>query len=566
MKKKRRVPLRKALRYPARLQEIARTLVKFGLSDWVKILKLDETFPFIRRMAGWKPDQPPDEERRWQLIRMSFEELGPTFLKLGQIISYRTDLLPLGLVRELSKLQDDVQPFPAREAKQIIESELGTSVEEAFLEFGEDPIASASIAQVHRAVLSNGSEVAIKVQRPGVERTIAVDLDLMAYLAQLAERYIRRIRPFAPGELVEEFRRAITRELDFNVERHHMERFKEIYEDHPHLYVPRAYRKYSTKRLLTMEYVEGTRLSEVQAGRSEAFDKSVIARTATDIVLEQIYIRGYFHADPHPGNILVLDDDRLCFLDFGIVGRLRPRQQEYLAESLLGTVNRDAGRVTQAVLGLTKQDRQSAGVDELEEAIYDLIDEYVEISLGDVDITQFMTHLLRLISDYGLRMPSDLLLVTKTLVAVEGLGLALTPDFDFLQIFEPFARRMLLRRYRPRKLLEESGELLQEYGSLLREFPLDARDILKMMKTGRLNLGFRVWGLTPIRRTLDNVSYRLMFGLILAALLVSSSLVLRSGVPPLWNGISVIGLGGFALSGLFTFGFLFIVIIQYLRR
>lgn len=566
MRFRRKSFIRRAIRYPMRLQEIARTLVRYGLSDWIKFLKLDKIFPPIRRMPGWEPENPPPESRRWELLRMSFEELGPTFIKLGQIISYRTDILPLDLVKELSKLQDDVQPFSSAGVRRELERQFKAPISSVFPVFDDTPIASASIAQVHRAELPDGSVVAVKIQRPDIEQTISVDLDILTYLAQLAERYIPAVRPFSPKDLVDEFRRSIMNELDFTVERQHLDRFGELYKSHERIYVPKTYKELSGKRIMTMEYIEGTRMADVQQDTSGRFDKQQLAETGADLILEQIYIHGYFHADPHPGNILVLEDGRLCFLDFGIVGRLRPKQQDYLVETVLGTVNRDAARVTQAVLGLTRQRNRKIDLDALEEEVFDLIDEYVELSLGDVDVTRFFTDLTRLVVDHGLRFPSDLMLVTKALIAVEGIGLNLSPNFHFMSIFEPFARKLLLRRLEPSHLFEEGKEIVGDYWTLMRHFPQDFRDILKMMKTGRLNIGFRVWGLTPLRRTLDNVSYRLIFGMILASLLVSSSLVLQSNVPPLWNGISIIGLIGYGLAGVIALGFLISLVIQLFRR
>lgn len=557
--------LQRTFRHPLRLQEFVRVLVKYGLSDWIKGLKLDRIFPFVRTMPGWTPEKPPSEERRWALIRMAFEELGPTFIKLGQIASNRSDVLPMSLIKELTLLQDDVQPFSFHEVRRIVKEEFDQNLDEVFAEFDQKPHASASIAQVHRARLRDGTAVAVKIQRPGIRDLITTDTEIIMYLAGLVQRYFPRSRLFNPVALVEEFKKTIMRELDFSVELQNLERFKELYGTMEKLYVPTPYKSHSTKRILTMEYIRGAHVAEVEQDESGKFDGKAVARTGANIILEQIFAHGFFHADPHPGNILVLDNNVVCFLDFGIMGRIRPQQREFLVQLVLGTVNRDPARVTDALLGLTKQTKRDIDVESLEEDIYDLIESYVDVALGEIDLTRFFTDMIGVIVRHGLKIPSNLMLVTKTLVAIEGIGADLSPDFDLMEVFEPFARRLVLRRFRPRNLVHEGYELAQDYGDFLKSFPVDAKESLQLLKTGKLRIGFRVGGLEPLRRTLDAISYRLVFGLVLASLLVSSSLVIQANVPPLWNEVSVIGLVGFAIAGVIAFGFFVSLIVQRLK-
>ncbi|NBF39545.1 MAG: hypothetical protein GVY14_03945 [Spirochaetes bacterium] len=563
---RRRRLLRQTFRHPRRIREIIATFVHHGLWDWLELLRLERFFPFIRRLPNWRGETPQNEQERWRSIRRALEDLGPTFIKLGQIVSNRTDLLPGGLVQELTHLQDDVPPFPSAAARRIIEEDLDLEVSEVFAQFTDTPQASASIAQVHRARLKDGTTVAVKVQRPDIEEIIATDVEIISALANVAERYIPRARLFSPVELVEEFRRTIELELNFITERENTDRFREMYHDGTNLYVPRTYRELSSPRVITMEYIHGARLSEVEADTTGRWDKTHIARKAADMMLEQIYEKGFFHGDPHPGNVLILGSDTICLLDYGIMGRVRPRQREYLTEMMIGTVNRDPARVTDAMLRLTHRGSEQVSVEALEEDIYDLIDHYADIAFGEIDINRFLTRLIQLVVRHGLRIPSNLMLISKTLLAIEGIGVNLSPQFDFLQVYQPFARKLVARRFEPKHLLDEAREVGQDFGGFMRDFPLDARDVLKQARGGKLKLGFRVTGLEPLRHTLDNISYRLVFGLLVASLLVSSSLVIQAGVPPLVGGVSMFGLVGYGIAGIISVGFLVAMAIQAFRR
>ncbi|MFP4011670.1 MAG: ABC1 kinase family protein [Spirochaetaceae bacterium] len=555
-----------AIRHPKRMREIVGAFVRHGLWDWLELLGLERVFPFVRHLPNWQGQRPQTEEERWRSIRRALEDLGPTFIKFGQIVSNRTDLLPRELVQELTHLQDNVPPFPAADAKRILENDLGAPVAEVFTEFTDTPRASASIAQVHEARLRDHTPVAVKVQRPDIRAVIESDIEIISAIAQLAERYIPRARLFSPVELVEEFHGTINRELNFTTERENTDRFRELYHDGTNLYVPRTYRELCSPRVITMEYIHGARLSEVQADRSGRFDKAHIARKAATLILEQIYMNGYFHADPHPGNILIMGSDTICLLDYGIMGRVRPKQREHLIETMVGTVYRDPARVTDGILRLTGAGAEHVSAESLEDDIYNLIDHYADIAFGEIDINQFLSELIRLVVRHGLRIPSNLMLISKTLLAVEGIGVNLSPQFDFMEVYAPFARRLVARRYQPRRLWQEAQELGQDFGDFLKDFPMDARDVLKQARGGKLKFGFRVSGLEPLRRTLDAISYRLVFGLLVAALLVSSSLVIQTGVPPFVGGVSVFGLIGYGIAGLITVGFLIAIAVQTFRR
>jgi ubiquinone biosynthesis protein len=562
--------LRTGVRTTARIQEFARVLIKYGLSEWIRALRLDRSVPGVRSLLSRRGRRAvPPGASRWELLRLAIEELGPTFVKLGQLLSNRSDLLPLELIEELSNLQDRVQPMEWKTVRESLRTELGQEISRVFRELDEVPAASASIAQVHRGVLMTGEEVAIKIQRPGIESIIETDLEIVSYLARLAERYLPAARYLGPTELVREFRKHIMRELDFTRERQNMERFRVSHRTRRGLLVPQTYPKHSTERLLIMDYVHGIKVSLLDTDEARAklpdYDPAVVARRGADLMLEQILIHGFFHADPHPGNVMVLPGNVLCFLDFGLMGRLHETERHHLAAAISGMVRRDGARVTDAILRLTHCNR-SVEYDELVEEIQDLVDDYLDRPLKDVNIAELFSALIRLVVNHGLKVPSSLLMVAKALVTIEGVGMNIYPEFTLQPALEGVARQLVIQQLRPKKLSRAGMTALIEYTNFLRGFPTEASGLVRQLRGGQLTVGFRLRGLEPLRHTLDNVGYRLVFGVVLAALLVSSALIIHAKLPPMWNGIPLIGVVGFGIAGILGLGFLFSLVVRVFRR
>ncbi len=557
--------IRRTIRHSRRFQEIVGILVRYGFADWLSALKLDRRFRFVRRLLSSRSVEMPVGASRWQLIRMAFEELGPTFIKFGQLLSNRSDMLPAELLAELEQLQDHVPPFRFDEVRRIITRDLGQPIEELFATFEESPVASASVAQVHRARLKNGKNVAVKVQRPRLREIVEVDLDIIAAFARLAETYVPSWRFFNPSGFVEEFRERLNGELDFNQEARNIRRFAAIFRNNRDVRVPEIYSEFCSRRVVTMEYITGTRMSEVLRDRSRRFDRKALARRAGELMLDQVYLHGFFHGDPHPGNLMVLPDGVICFLDFGMMGTLRPREREALTESILGLVDRDPVRVTDAVLVLTEE-AGPVNRERLEDAVFDLIDQYADATLGDLDMGDLFQELVQIALHHNLRMPTRMLVMIKATVIVEGVGYNLDPDFQLLSLLQKFTTKIIRDRFHPKRLGKDAAAGSIDMLELLRGLPRDGRELISQLKGGELTLNMHLTGTEPLRKTLDNVSYRIVFGFVLAALMIASALIVHAGLPPLWNNIPIFGLSGFVITGVLGLGFILRIVTRVFRR
>jgi ubiquinone biosynthesis protein len=562
---------KRALRTGARIQRIVRVMIKYGLSDWVRSLHLDRLVPGVRNILNRHAEHTVAAGAgRWEILRMAIEELGPTYIKLGQLLSNRSDILPAGLVRELAHLQDAVPPVAASEIISTLTEELGRPVEEVFSEFNEEPSASASVAQVHAARLVSGEEVAVKIQRPNVKAVIETDLDIVAYLASLAERYIPAARFLSPSALVSDFRKHLLRELDFTREQRNLQQFRREFGHRTDLMIPAIHEAHTTERLLVMEYVHGRKVSAILAGEDDLgpdddLNRELIARRGADLMLEQIMIHGFFHADPHPGNVMILPSNVICFLDFGLMGRLHEAERDQLTSAIAGMVRRNGPKVTDALLQLTRC-HHTVEYEHLVDDVQELIDEYLDRELRDVNVSELFSELIRLIVGHGIAVPPRLMMVAKALLTTEGVGMNLYPDFTLQPALEAAARKAMMRRLQPEYLARSGSAVAMDYIELLRDLPSEAAAIGRRLRNGQLTIGFRMRGLEPMRHTLDNVGYRLIFGIVLAALMMSSALIIHAKLPPLWNGIPLIGVVGFGLAGVLSLGFLVALAWRLLRR
>jgi ubiquinone biosynthesis protein len=542
-----------------RYRQILTVLFKYGFDGIIDRLNLGRYIEMGVRLLSRRQQKEVEALNNYERIRLVCEELGPTFVKMGQVLSTRPDLIPIEMVEELAKLQDDVSPFPFSQAKIIIEEELQESLEKVFAAFEEVPIAAASIAQVHRARLITGEDVAVKIQRPGIPKTIGEDLGILFQLAGLLERYIEELRLYRPTRIVEEFARTIRKEINFNLEASHAERFARQFRGNPAVYVPRVFRHASTERLLTMEYIEGIKINDIALLEAQGCDRALLAARGTELILEQVFIHGFFHADPHPGNMFVLPGNVICTLDFGMMGHLDARDRERFTEVIMGYVSRDVPKITDAVLKIVEF-QQEPDRRLLERDIGTFADLHLYKPLKDVRVGEILEDLIELISRHRLRLPPDIFFMIKAMTQVESIGLQLDPDFDITVKVRPFIKRLITERLQPKQLLLKAFDSTTALLGHLRDLPEDLLGTLRQVREGKMQIGFEHRGLERLIFELNRSSNRLAFALIIAAIVVGSSLLLAAEIGPAVFGLSIIGLLGFSLAGLLGLALLIFII------
>jgi ubiquinone biosynthesis protein len=538
-------------RHIGRYGEIVSALVKYGFGDLLSRLNIERYLSAGKRILRGKKSLHVQVYSKWDRIRMVIEELGPTFIKLGQFASNRPDILPAELIKALEKLQDSVSSFPEQDAVKTIEQELGRPIGELFKEFANKPFASASMAQVHRATLHDGAEVAVKVQRPRLTECVTVDLEIMYHLASLIEKHYPFLDAFDPIQLVNEFANGITKELDFSIEASHIDRFAHNFKDDETILITKVYHELTSRKVITTEFIHGIKITHINELIENGLDPKDIAARGAAIVLKQIFKHGFFHADPHAGNILVTKGNRICFLDLGMTGILTPTSRERLSSIIIGVASREPQRIVKTLLEMA--DHQIEGKDELEYKIAELVEEYASKALGKINIGEILNTLSQLLAKHRLKVVPGFYLLVKAVVTMEGIGYKLDPSFNMMQHLEPFAARLVKDQYKLSHLSKEGLETAQELFFLIRDFPGEIRELMQLVKIGKLKIGFEHKGLDPMLRKFDQIINRLVFGLVLAALLIGSSIVVLSKVPPAFYGIPVIGIIGFTASLIMAF-------------
>ncbi len=537
-------------RYVNRYRQIITTLVKYGFGDLIERLHIHQYIELGLQMIGAAPAQVAKQSTA-ERVRLMLEELGPTFIKLGQLLSTRPDLIPRDFVTALEKLQHSVPPFPFAQVREIVEGELRRPIAAAFSRFDESSLAAASIGQVHRAALPDGEEVVVKVQRPGIRRTIEVDLEILLHLAGLLERHVEGFGLHKPTRIVEEFGRLIERELDYTIEASHLARFAENFVHDDTVYVPKAYRDLTTPRLLTMEFVEGTRLNNLPALDAAGHSRRSLAQRGAELVLRQVFEHGFFHADPHPGNLLALPGDVICLLDFGMMGRLDQRAREDFADLVAAVGKRDAAAATGALLRLTEHD-EDVEPDErrLARDMAEMIDAHLVGELRRFNMAGLMTSLLDTVGRHRLRIPPDLVTMLKAMATVERVAVDLDPTLDMVTAAGPHVRRLIAARYSPRRVAGDLVTSSVELIHLTREIPGTLRDLLRLTKRGQMKIGFEHRGLDEMLHTNERIANRISFAIIVAALTIGSALLVHARLPPTWHDIPILGLAGFVAAGL----------------
>ncbi|GGG55265.1 ABC transporter [Paenibacillus radicis (ex Gao et al. 2016)] len=534
-----------------RYREIGLALLRNGFGYIAKDLGLPD------RIVA-RGDQDTHEMRRRSVgerLRSFLEELGPTFVKLGQLASTRADLIPASLIGELERLQDQVPPFAYEEAVSIIEQELGAPLGVLYASFHKTPLASASIGQVYQAVLIDGTAVAVKVQRPNITKQIETDLDILIELAKMAEHRLEWARQYQIRDMVEELAKAIRTELDYEKEARNAERFASYASKYNGLRIPAVYGQLSSKKVLTMEFLEGIKLSDKESLQEAGHHARSIAERYAEAILHQVLSDGLFHGDPHPGNVLVMASGDLAFLDFGMVGRLGSQRKRQFGALVIALRNQSTNGVIRAISAMGFIPDQ-ADMELLRTDVDELRDKYYKVPLSQLSLGESVNDLFLLARRHQIRLPAELTLLGKTFLTMEGVVTMLDPDFSVFDVAEPIGRQLFLEQFNIRVLAGQWLEEIPEYAAIAADVPAGVRKLLTALRRGKFGLEITVPELGEFLRKMDQISNRLSlsivllsFSIIMVGLIIGSSLRHQDNV--LWN-IPAIEIGFGVASLLFV--------------
>jgi len=533
-----------------RYRTILGVLIKYGFGHFVEQLNIDYYLELGKRIVTL--NKTPKELERLsqpQRLRLVIEELGPTFIKLGQLLSTRPDVLGKEYIHEFSKLQDKVPAVSLAEVNSQIQREFGSPVEDLFAEFSEEPLAAASIAQVHRGKLKSGEEVVFKVRRPGIAKIVETDIDVLMGLAYLIEQHVPEVALYDPVGLVKEFRRNIMRELNFTREGRTIERFAVNFAASETVYTPKIFWDYSGEIVLTLEYIPGIKISELEKLKEQDYDLKEIARRGADAFLKQVLDYGLFHADPHPGNVFILPGQVICMLDYGMVGRLGQDLKDQLIDLLQALLNRDVDRIISQLL-YSGELADESDLRSLKRDLHDFIEDYYDIVLQDIKAGRLLSEFIEILTHHRIHFPPDYMLLAKALVVMEGVGRQLDPEFNMISQMRPYIKRMVMERFSPKNLSEQAGRIANAYTSLAKNLPQDIKEFLNRLNRNQFKIDLEHRGLEKLVTDLDRSSNRVSFAVVIGSLIVGSSLVMQIDKGPMLFGFPVLGVLGYSIAGL----------------
>jgi ubiquinone biosynthesis protein len=537
-----------AQRSLGRMSEIAQVAVRHGFGYWLETHKLTDLLPWPRPPATL--DVEPSPTQRGRHLREMLDELGPTFVKFGQLLSTRPDIVPPDIIAELRALQDDVTPFAYSEVERVVREELDLSIEKLFTSFEETPLAAASIGQVHRAVLPNGKRVAVKVQRPDAPRQIEADLSLLYQAAKIAKERVRSLDFIDARELVDEFARSIRHELDYRLEARNAQTFHRNFAGHPHVRIPHVYWSYSRQRVLTLELLEGEQVADLELQAFTMDERRHLAYLITEAWMTMIFRHGFFHADPHPANILLIGGEQIGLVDFGLAGKLSDDDMSKLTALFIDAAEENVDGLARRLGDLgVRYDR--AREQELTGELRELYYKYYGARLSEIDPLQVIREAFALIYSQNLRLPTRFVILDKAIATLASVTTELHPDFNVFEVAKPYARDLMMHRYTPHRMLRRATKETRALAQVIRETPYQWHDVLEQARHGQLELVFRHKGLDELAHKLDVVFNRLVIALVVAGGLIGSSLIgifAKNG--PHVMGLHVISFIGFLLSGI----------------
>lgn len=524
-----------------RMREILTILAKHGLGEFLVRIKLP-----IRRYKHTDPSAQQGYLSTPRRVRLAFEELGPTFIKLGQILATRTDVFGEEWTEEFAQLQNNTHPLPIIEIKNIIQAQLNQPLESIFSHIAAQPIGSASIAQVHRATLSSGEQVAIKVKRPGIESTVAADLRILNHIAQLLESEIPESRRYYPVQMVQYFARSLEKETDLTAERRNMQHFARLYNHQQQIHIPQTYAAYSNRQILVQEYIDDTLLKNLALSSWSKEQRRKLAAALVDILLDMILQHGLFHADPHPGNILVRNDGRITLIDFGLIGRLSQQRHQEIISLIQALLERDQFAL-QYILSNWAQG-EPLNENQLGSDVFEMLLNYEQLSSGDISMSQIINDITYIIREHGLTLPADLVILFKCLITLDGVIKQIDGDFELLSHAQNSIHNVLRQRFNTRIFWRHSKMQLHLLSQLINSLPQNLLQLNKRIQHGQLPVSINIQHIDKFNNQLDKVANRLTMGIVTAALIIGSSIVMNINAGPKIFGLSFFGLIGYLLA------------------
>jgi ubiquinone biosynthesis protein len=536
-----------AVRDLKRMHDIASVLIRYGFGDVVRRIGMAQALERAGRALHWREPEELAHLEPSARVRRALEALGPTFVKLGQILATRVDLFPPDWISEFSKLQDAAPAVPFADLCAQLAEDLGEAPEAIFTEIDTEPLAAASLAQVHRARLGDGTEVILKLRRPGIRPIIEADLRLMERLAEIIEAEASDLSRYRPRDVVRQFTASLRRELDFAAECRNAERIAEQFAGHPEIYIPRVHWQWCGERLNVQDYVDGIPGRDLAAADAAGLDRKLLARRGAEAVLKMLLEDGFFHADPHPGNVFYLAGNRIAFIDFGMVGRLTEERRSQVARLLHGLVSRDSALVADVLLDWSDDEQRDPDSDlgNLRTEIDSFVDLYHGVPLQRLDIGAMLSDLLTILRQHGLSLPADLALMIKAFITLEGMGRQLDPEFDIAAEASPFLRQVLLAHAAPAAFARRGWRAFADAVDLLAGLPRDLRQFLRAARRGKLQVQVEVLPLQRFGGQIDRAASRLALAIVIAALIVGSAIVMTVDKTPALPGLPSFGLLGF---------------------
>lgn len=513
-----------------RYREIVFVFIKYGFGAIIDNIGILKHINVRRKILKQTNDENIAKLSRGERLRLALEELGPTFIKMGQILSTRPDILPKDVIKELEKLQDKVPAFSFDEVKSVIQNEFGESLEEAYAEFEPTPLAAASIAQVHKALLWSGKTVVVKVQRPGIEKIIAQDMRILEDIAKFVDNHTKYGKLYNFTKMVEDFKKRLEEELDFRIEGENAEKFKKNFLKDKKVKIPSIIWTHTTRRVLTMEYIDGIPLNDFNAIDEAGLDRGAIARNLAKSVLNQILRDGFFHGDPHPGNIMVLGDGTIAFLDFGMVGSLSPERKRQFSKMLLGIVYKNSRMIIESIIDLNAV-TLNVNMKKLEKDINNLRDRYVEIPLEKLKVGEVLNGIFDLVFSYNIVIPNEFNMLAKSLITLEGIVEKLDPKISVLEVAKPIAKQLIPKMFSTQHMKEEIINATMDYSRLIKELPSFLLNFLRKTEEENYAIELKIRDLENLEKRVDKVFNRLSTSIILLALsIVIAGILIGSGM------------------------------------